>query len=56
MDRKIIELIVLTVVSAVICGMAFAFDYVVVGAVYALLACLIGMITFELIRRSDQAS
>jgi hypothetical protein len=45
-----------TVVSALVCGTAFALDYVVVGAVFGVLACLIGMITFTLIQRSDQAS
>jgi hypothetical protein len=56
MDRKTVELGVLTVLSALICGTAFAFDYVVVCAVFGVLACLIGMITFALIQRNDQAS
>jgi hypothetical protein len=56
MDRKTVELGVLTVVSALICVTAFAFDYIVIGAVFGVLACLIGMITFALIQRSDQAS
>jgi hypothetical protein len=56
MDRITVELGVLTVVSALVCVVAFAFDYVVVGAVFGVMACLIGMITFAWIQHTDQAS
>ena len=56
MNRKTVELGVLTLVSALVCGAAFAFDYVVIGAVFGVLACLIGMITFALVQHTDQAS
>jgi hypothetical protein len=37
MDRRLRELALLTGVSAVICGIAFTFDYYVAAAVFAAL-------------------
>jgi predicted membrane protein len=44
MDRRVDELAVLTAASAMIYGVAFAFDYVIATAVFAALACTIGVI------------
>jgi hypothetical protein len=44
MNRRVSELIVLTGLSAVICGVAFAFDYYVATAVFAALTCTTGVL------------
>jgi hypothetical protein len=52
MDEKTFELATLTAVCALGCGMSFAYDYVVAGAVFTGLFCTSGMITLALILRS----
>ena len=45
MDRRVRELMVLTGLSALICGIAFASDYNLPTAVFAALTCTIGVLT-----------
>jgi hypothetical protein len=52
MDRTLLEVIALTGLSAVICGVAFAFDYVVPTAIFAVMTCTIGLIALALRQRS----
>jgi hypothetical protein len=44
MDRRVRELAVLTGLSAVICGVAFAFDYYVAAVMFAALTCTIAVV------------
>jgi hypothetical protein len=52
MDRRLRELIALTAVSALACGVAFVFDYVSATAVFAVMTCSIGLIAVAVSRRS----
>jgi hypothetical protein len=44
MDGRVRELTVLTGLSAVICGTAFAFDYYLAAAIFAAFTCSIGVL------------
>jgi hypothetical protein len=52
MDRTEHEVIALTLLSAAICGVAFAFDDIVATAVFAVMTCTIALIAVELRRQS----
>jgi hypothetical protein len=48
MDRRLRELIALTALSAVLCGIAFATDYYLTTAAFAALTCTIGVLAVAL--------
>jgi hypothetical protein len=52
MDRTVLEVIALTGLSAVICGVAFALDDIVATAIFAVMTCTIGLIAVALRQRS----
>jgi hypothetical protein len=52
MDRTLRELIALTGLSALICGVAFASGYVVPTAIFAAMTCNICLLAVAVSRRS----
>jgi len=52
MNRTVGELIALAGVSGLSCGIAFAFDYVIATATFAVMTCSIGALAVTVGRRS----
>lgn len=52
MDRRLLEVVALTSLSALLCGVAFSFNDIVATAIFAVMTCTIGLIAIELSRQS----
>jgi hypothetical protein len=48
MDRRVRELIILCLLSAFLCGLAWSTDYQAEAAIFAALACAIGVLAVAL--------